>query len=328
VRTRIAFAMVALLAVTGSAQALIGSDADFSLDGPYDTAHITFQFSDEATGRSVDVLAVFPSDDGATVSPAVGPCPFVVFSHGFLLHGDQYMSYAVRLASYGMIVALPTYKESIVNVDHRALALDLVSVLDQFATMDDDVSSLFYQKLDMNRVGLSGHSLGGKISLLAAVNDARIGACALLDPVDSAPFGGHDEDPVKFPSVTPELMPDIRIPLLLIGAEFGGKPVVVLGCAPPEDNYQQYYEHANSPAIEVTQLGAGHLQYVDGPVAEPFEWACAPGTADPQQVREAAIAYVTAYLVWALDLDTAAMEWLDQRLAQDQSDGVIAVRRK
>lgn len=146
--------------------------------------------------------------------------------------------------------------------------------------------------------------------------------------MDSAPFGEHTESSPKFPSVTPELIPDIQIPLLLIGAEFGGKPVVLLGCAPPEDNYQQYYDYANSPAIEITQVEAGHLQYVEGDVSVAIGWVCASGTADTDWVRESATAYVTAYLVGALSEENGAMDWLARRLGDDQAAGRIRVRSK
>ena len=68
----------------------------------------------------------------------------------------------------------------------------------------------------MDRLGLAGHSLRGKISKLTATEDARPNAIFGIDPVDAA--GGPGSQPSEaFPSVTPELMPRITVPLGLVG---------------------------------------------------------------------------------------------------------------
>jgi pimeloyl-ACP methyl ester carboxylesterase len=320
--------VVALSAMTAIATTDAGDEVDYGADGPYPTARIDSSVVDEANGRSVDVITIFPSDDGVAVASSAGRCPIVVLSHGFLLRGENYLSYAERLASHGFIVGLPTYVESILNIDHSALAADLIRVIGHFAEANAIEGNPFYERIDMSKLALMGHSLGGKISLLVAARDSGVAACALLDPVDSAPFGDDDGDYARFPSVTPELMPNVSAPLLLIGAELGGEPVVVLGCAPSEDNYEQYFEFAEAPAIEVTQIGAGHMQYVDAPIPTFIERSCAPGIADADMVRESAAAYATAFLVWRLHDDLGAQGWLERRFQEDEADGLIVVRRK
>jgi hypothetical protein len=179
--------------------------------------------------------------------------------------------------------------------------------------------------IDPSRIGATGHSLGGKLSLLEAVNDERIGACAVLDPVDEG--NPLFKDPVRYPSVAPELMPELHVPLLIIGAELGSKLIFFSPCAPEDENYQRFFEAANPPAIEVTQLDVGHGQYVDeaaASVADP----CAVGDVPGEWVRSSCAAYLTAFFLGTL-LDTdGALDWLDARLAQDAADGRIVVRRK
>jgi hypothetical protein len=122
-------------------------------------------------------------------------------------------------------------------------------------------------------------------------------------------------------------MPDVRVPILLVGAELGGRSWLLIPCAPPEENYERFYEAANPPALEVTQRGTGHAQYVD-PGAELLLAACAPGTADTDWVRASSAAYLTAFFLGHLRGDAAALAWLDARLAADEAEGRITVRRK
>ncbi|MCX6100359.1 MAG: hypothetical protein NTV92_02840, partial [Candidatus Bipolaricaulota bacterium] len=126
-------------------------------------------------------------------------------------------------------------------------------------------------------------------------------------------------DPILTPSVAPERMAEIHVPLLFVGAELGGVSTGLIACAPTSENYQRFYEAANPPAIEITQLGAGHGQYAD-PGAGLILAACDPGTAS-------SAAYLTAFFLGRLGGDAGALSWLDARLAEDEAQGRILVRR-
>jgi len=292
--------------------------------GPFGVAELHEHLTDPSRGREMDLLVLHPSSvDGAKV-PASG-LPLIVFTHGFLLSGGLYRSYGEHLASHGFVVLLPTYPMSFFDLDHSALALNVHHIIDHCLASDANSESALYGLVDESLIGASGHSLGGKLALLEAVIDARIGAIATLDPVDgSGPVAG---DPIRYPSVTPELMPKISVPLLFVGAELGSVAYSLMPCAPLADNYQRFYEAANSPAMKITQLGAGHGQYVD-PGAEAMMMACAPGTAAAEWVRASATAYLTAFFLWHLRGDGGALEWLDNRLAEDETSGLIRVQQK
>ncbi|MCX6092362.1 MAG: hypothetical protein NTX23_05805, partial [Candidatus Bipolaricaulota bacterium] len=162
-------------------------------------------------------------------------------------------------------------------------------------------------------------------SLLVASMDARIQAVGVLDPVDGG--GPAPDDPILFPSVAPERMADIRVPLLFIGAELGGVSWFLIPCAPIAENYQRFFEAANPPATEVTQLGAGHGQYTD-PGAEAMMAACAPGAASTEWVRMSSAGYLTGFFLGHLKEDGAALAWLDAQLLADEAQDLILVRRK
>lgn len=246
------------------------------------------------------------------------PYPLVIFSHGFLLRGEHYRSYGEYLASHGFTVALPTYPTSLLNPSHVYLKDDLLFVLEYYLQLR--AGHPLEGAIDPARMGTSGHSLGGKVSLFAAALDSRIKASATLDPVDGGPPSGGD--PARFPSVTPEMMDEIAIPLLFIGSDLGGE------CAPEEENYERFFEAANPPAIEVTQLGVGHMQYLDNPDCGFACSVCLEGDTPSDEVRKAALTYITAFYMSYLQGKPTALEWLDERLAVDQEAGRIRVRRK
>jgi len=234
----------------------------------------------------MDLLVLYPRAASGAVLPD-GGVPLILFNHGFMLWGELYRSYGERFASHGLVVALPTYPMSFSSVNHTALAGDARFLIDHCLSLDAQPGSALYGLVDEDRIGAGGHSFGGKLSLLVASMDARIAAIGALDPVDGG--GPALDDPVLFPSVTPERMPAIHAQLLLLGAELGGVSWFLIPCAPIAENYQRFYEAANAPAIEVTQLGAGHGQYVD-PGADAMLAACAPGTADTEWVRSSSAA--------------------------------------
>ena len=292
--------------------------------GPFAVAEFRECLEDTSRGRELDALVLYPMAAGSAETPAQG-FPLLVFNHGFLLRGDLYRSYGEQLASHGFVVVLPTYPMSFFNLDHSALALDVQYVIDHYIDLDADLDSVLHGVLDESMVGTCGHSLGGKLALLEAVGDARIKAIAALDPVDSG--GPGAENPILYPSVAPELMSEIRAPLLFVGAELGSIAYLLTPCAPSAENYQRFYEAANPPAIEITQVGTGHGQYVDSG-AEAMMAACAPGTAETEWVRASSAAYLTAFFLGHLTDSQEALDWLEERLAQDAANELIEMRLK
>lgn len=63
----------------------------------------------------------------------------------------------------------------------RIEAEDDIFVLDQLQAMNANPESLWHGRLDMNRVGALGHSLGGAVAMQAALVDPRIKAALNMD---------------------------------------------------------------------------------------------------------------------------------------------------
>ena len=151
-----------------------------------------------------------------------GPFPIIVFTHGFQLSPTDYTSYGQHLASWGFIVIMPAMPGSIISPKtHVKLKEYLVKILDWVASDNAVPTGVLKGKGDLARIGLSGHSMGGKISLLTCTEDARPKASFVIDPVDAtgSPLPVNAAD---YPSVTPELMPKITIPVGYLGETVNG----------------------------------------------------------------------------------------------------------
>ena len=208
----------------------------------------------------MDVRLYLPSDLSA------GPFPLVVLSHGFQLNGEGYNVLGDRLASHGFVVVSPSYGDNLFNaLSHTALAQIVVATIDWASAQNTTAGSALFGHLDLDRIGVTGHSRGGKQSIYAAILDPRIKAVFGIDPVDSGPpVGGND--PVAFPSIAPERMGELTVPFAAIGAGHGAETTLFgLGpaCAPAADNYAAYFDAAGAPAFEYLVTDAGHLDFVD-----------------------------------------------------------------
>jgi dienelactone hydrolase len=287
--------------------------------GPWATSVYETQLEDAERGRSMELRVIYPIDLPHQFAP------LIVFNHGFLLHADAYRSYGEHLASHGFVVAMPSFSMNFLNVNHAKLAQDVRFVLDACLAANEQEGHPLFQRIDKARIGASGNSLGGKLSLLEAVTDPRIRAIGVLDPVDTG--NPIFENPRIFPSVAPELMPEIHVPILIVGSELGKEMITFSPCAPEKDNYQRFYEAANPPATEITQLDVGHGQYVD-PGAEAATMACVVGDVPDEWVQRTARAYLTAFFRGMLQNDDTAVAWLDEYLSQQETAGEILVRRK
>jgi pimeloyl-ACP methyl ester carboxylesterase len=317
---RVLFCVIAWLFLASCA-AWAASPAEW---GPYGIGELREDIADVSRGREIDLLILYPLTTGAGEVPEAG-YPLVLFNHGFMLWGGLYRSYGEQLASHGFVVALPSYAMSFAGISHTELAADARFAIDRCLALDIQTGSALFGLVDESEIGAAGHSLGGKLALLEAVTDERVRAIATLDPMDGG--GPVADDPILYPSVAPERMPQIHVPLLFVGAELGGIAYFLIPCAPPADNYEQFYEAANSPAIEITQLGAGHGQYAD-PGAESMLAACAPGTVSDDGVRSSSAAYLTAFFLGHLGGDASALAWLDAQLLEDEAQSLVVVRRK
>jgi len=263
---------------------------------------------------TVDLTIFLP--DGA------GPFPVVVFTHGFMLGPGAYTSYGQHLASWGFIVVMPQMPGGIMPPNHRELKEYLGKILDWIDGNASDPSGPLLGRADPARLGLSGHSMGGKISLLLCTEDSRPTASFTVDPVDAA--GMPLANPVDYPSVTPELMDRITVPIGLVGETVNATPSGGQACAPAEDNFHQYYLYAASPALEIEVIGANHMSFLDNPDCGLACSVCPAGTDDPAVTKRLTQRAMTAFYLVFLCGRTDYMAYLTgDPMAADETAGLV-----
>jgi predicted dienelactone hydrolase len=244
--------------------------------GPYPVGvtEIVFERPSSTTGkpRILNTLVWYPAADsarGATEDDVLHgvrdappttdnrPLPIIMFSHGSGGLTWQSTYYTTHLASYGFVVVAPphpgnTAADCMPCTDMAALAdaflnrpTDVTFALESMLKLNDDPASMFYQALDGKRVGMSGHSFGGLVTLqLAASNGAKPFLAALA----MAPAVG---------GVAPSPGTSVPIPLMIMG---GGMDYIC-----PVENDREYLGslQSSSPHYLVVFPRGGHLAYSD-----------------------------------------------------------------
>lgn len=300
---------------TGGEGGSMTNVADPNLPGPYAFATLEDDASVAKTGHTFGVKAFYP-----TSGPTSAPYPLVVIGHGFQLPASQYEGYAERLASFGYVAVTADFPAGFFGNSHVDNATDMAGVID-WATAEPTLAALVDTKL----VGMMGHSLGGKVSLLAATFDPRIKAVLALDPVDSS----MNCSPQKCPDVS-NLMPSLAIPTGFLGetldASGGLQP-----CAPAADNFTTFYAGANAPSFQVTVNGANHMSFLDDVASCGFLCSvCQPATLANDVVTALAYSYAAAFFERHLRKNAGYDTYLtgDQAQARYVATGVASIVSK
>ncbi len=256
-----------------------GGVTDPASDGPVPFAEMDATTKVTATGHDVALHIAHPT--------AAGKYPVVVFGHGFQLPPSQYYGYLKRLASFGYVAITVDYPAAISGSNNPDQAADMIAAID-WAKADSALGA----KVDTSVVGMSGHSLGGKVALLAATMDARVKASIVLDPVDAGgPSGCMAPACVNVAS----LLPTLKIPTAFLG-ETTDATGTFQACAPAASNFTTFYAKASSPSIEVTVTGANHMSFLDDVSTCGLTCSfCKAATEKNARVTELARAYVVAF---------------------------------
>ncbi len=169
------------IAVLGEEEAKLSEKIDFSqkadirLLGSSKFTSSTINLNDEARDRRFYAQIFQPEElKGDNI-------PVVVFSHGLSSRPEDFEKRAIHLASYGYVVVMPQHPGSDILKTEDFLAgytrsvfdtqefidrpKDISFVLDELTRLND---SQFQGKLNLESVGVAGHSFGGYTALAVA----------------------------------------------------------------------------------------------------------------------------------------------------------------
>ena len=283
---------------------------DPGVAGPEKT--VSFDLQLRLARGTVSVTVIGPTDDGKEITLRAAPRPLVLISPGFTVDRKQYASYGTRLATYGLVAVLQKAGSEFNHATYRDLTIELLNWLG--APTGSDAARI-KGRVDLTRVGLAGHSLGGKISILVAAQDTRVKALLGIDPVDA-------NTPAALPEIGKIKLPT-GVPMGFLGetiSKTGGMP-----CAPASGNYEVLYSEAAAPAFAITLVDAAHNDFVDNFAGCPTCGFCRGGTAPKDRTNRLAVKYTAAYFLWALQGDTRARDYFSGAAFQkDITDGYIS----
>lgn len=227
-----------------------GAVTDPGMPGTWDV-HATNTSAATELGNAAVTVYSPSTDSGAT--PAAGPFPLVIVSTGFQIGKANYEDTCRHLASWGYVVLIHDYTSG----NHQEKGAEIGDLIDWATAAGGPITA----RVDATRIAVAGHSMGGKVSVIAAILDARIDAVVAWDPVDALPPIADGST-----SVCPETIGQLDVPFAVLGettdgtAGIGGQ-----ACAPTADNFQQFFTGAcDAPAaLEVTIANADHTDWVD-----------------------------------------------------------------
>lgn len=237
-----------------------------------------------------------------------GLYPVVIFQHGFQSRNDHYDQILTHLASHGFVVVAPQMYEPGLGAftGNPTATQEAETALLLVRWLDENLARLVGVSVDTARLGIAGHSRGGKVAWLAMrAAPARFAAIAGVDPVDGT--GGPPGRTGPQARVTAEPLA-YDAASLVIGCGRSGR------CAPAGDNHVQFYAASPAPAWHVVATEYGHADMLDEDVAQLAALVCASNP-DREPMRRLTAGLLVAFFRASLQGDASAYATLSDTLA-------------
>jgi predicted dienelactone hydrolase len=241
----------------------------------------------------------------ATFARRLGRCPVLIFSHGFGVLSRTYTAQLEDLASHGYVVAAiahtyetmatvfpdgrvvlfasepwkastTTEESSIAYEDGRMKwwADDMSFVLGELQREDRrrPPRAPFAGHLDLRRIGVFGHSAGGRAAALACRNDPRVRACmnqdglARFSPFDRASIRALDQPFLLFVAL-PRQAPPSDEELARMGLTRSAAEALVAQLRAGQDDAMETTGRG-SYRVTLTRPGVSHSSFGDRPLLQ------------------------------------------------------------
>jgi dienelactone hydrolase len=216
----------------------------YSNPGPYSAGwrRVTVTRPNATTFRALLFYPAAYAGENAAYQGGGAPYPALAFGHGYLVYPSRYQSTLEHLATWGYFVIATESGMEIIS-DDQAYADDLSISLTYLEDQSRAAGSWLFGQVNLQRMGMSGHSMGAGASLLAAAEDGRVKAVANLAAAETNPS-------------SIDLMAELYIPVSLIsGSEDSFTPL--------ETNSQLFYDAGGSPRHLPVIQGGSHCGFMD-----------------------------------------------------------------
>jgi dienelactone hydrolase len=238
-----------------TAQVLPVAPPDSAAKPPFKVTRANEAFVDRSRATQPSGDAPIPERSLAAtvyVPDAAGPFPLIVFSHGLNGHPDKFTELLTVWAQAGYVIAAPAFPLTNDRVPNATANVpdvnnqpgDVSFVINEMLRLNRDPDSQVHERVDPDRIGIGGLSLGGATTYGVAFNDCcrddRVKAVEVL--AGALIVGG-------------EHRLDGHVPLLIVHGD--QDPAL------PYDLATGIYAKAAPPVWFVTLNGASH--------ASPFE---------------------------------------------------------
>jgi hypothetical protein len=149
--------------------------------------------------------------------------------------------------------------------------------MNQMVDLSQNKVSMFYEMMDIHKIGIFGHSFGGATALNVCLKDSR---CIAGADIDGSPFGNvtGQSETKPFLYITHDYLKHCGISCSLI---------------------QQLYNNADAPAYLLSIKGTNHLNYSDASLQYAFPLDSSGNFGSIDKIR--ALSISNAYLVGFFD---------------------------
>jgi len=273
---------------------LMWAVAQSSFAQPYQIGHTTINFTDPTRNNRVIATEIYyPSDvagDNVVMTTASGTFPVLSFGHGFVMTWDAYQNFWSALVPNGYIMVFPKTEGSI-SPSHLEFGKDLAFVTDQMTVLNNEATSLFYNRIStMNAV--MGHSMGGGASFLAAQLNSNIKTIVNFAPAETNPSAVSAAASLTIPALV-----------------FSG----VNDCVTPPNAHQipMYNGLSSTCKTLISIIGGSHCQMANSNfLCNVGESSCSPQPTISRAVQQTKI-------------NTYLLPWLDYQLKGNCSQGSL-----
>ncbi|GMH36356.1 hypothetical protein BSKO_04224 [Bryopsis sp. KO-2023] len=253
-------AMVGMLSVAAE---------DFTEYGPYvGTTKIyghTMPSSTGCSGWDCNIKVTVTKPDGHAAEEDLfereAPFPVIFMFNAFQSYASYYRHYVEHLVSFGYVIVQYDTKKLCILTDKTEAAY-FPHLLEWVKGLNEESGGFLSGLVDFDRVGVAGHSRGGKLAALHTARMDIVKAAYLIDPVDNdGHFAKESED---YPSAAKALVGRNKR-IGVVGSGITGR------CNPDGANYKEFWGALGHGSWLTVIQSAGHCQYISAPPL--FEWA-------------------------------------------------------